>query len=134
MNMIATMSDGPVCAIVTCSQLNEGKVPGRFGTNAVEASAASIAGMTTKSVHFASCDSCHAVLMHLGMKGSGSLETSFLSPEDPRAKLLCEITSVEAWGRPMDGPARVVGIVNVLSAAKMSEIGCVCFNCTASGL
>lgn len=136
-NMMAAMSDGPVCAIVSCCQSNTGKIPARCGTRAVKAnSAASIAGMTVKPVHFASCDSCHAVVMQVGVNGS-DLESVFLAPDDPRARLLCEITSVEAttgWGKPMDGPARVVGIVNVHSAARMSEVGCVCFSCgTRSG-
>lgn len=136
MNMMAAMNDGPVCARISCCQFNTGKLPARCGTRAVRATAASIAGMTVEPIHFASCDSCHAVVMHVGVKGC-QLESVFLAPDDPRARLLCEITSVEAtagWGKPMDGPARVVGIVNVHSAARMSEVGCVCFSCgTRSG-
>lgn len=132
-NMMAAMSDGPVCAVVTCCQLNSGNTPARCGTRAVRATAASIAGMTADPVHFVSCDVCHAVVVHFGVKGS-HMRSVCLAPDEPRAKLLCEITSAEVsagWGKPMDGPARVVGIVNVHGAAKMSEAGCMCFNCGA---
>ena len=134
-NMMAAMNDGPVCAVVTCYQLNSGDVPARCGSRAVRASPESIAGMTVHPVHFVSCDVCHAVVLHVGVKGASKIESARLAPCDPRAKLLCEVTSAEpsaGWGKPMSGPARVLGIVNVHSAAKMSEVGCMCcFNCGA---
>lgn len=133
-DMMAAMGDVPVCAVVTCYQLNSGDVPARCGSRAVRATPASIAGMTIDPVHFVSCDVCHAVVLHVGVKGTDEIKSARLTPNDPRAKLLCEITSADAsaaWGKPMDGPARVVGIVNVHEAANMSEVGCMCFNCGA---
>ena len=128
------MGDGPACAMVTCYQLSSGNIPARCGSRAVRATSASIAGMIVDPVHFVSCDVCHAVMLHVGVKGTDKMERIQLAPNDPRAKLLCEITSADVcagWGKPMDGPARVLGIVNVHGAANMSEVGCMCFNCGA---
>lgn len=132
--MANPQSNGPLCALVTCFQLNSENVPARCGSRAVKATAASIAGLLRDPVHFVSCDVCHAVVLHIGVKGTDRAERVRLAPTDARAKLLCEITSADVhagWGKPMDGPARVVGIVNVHGAAKMSEVGCMCFNCGA---
>lgn len=56
-----------------------------------------------------------------------------LQPEDPRARLLLSIiTETEgnhAWGKVLDEPVRVVGLINVHGAAKKSETGSTCFNC-----
>ncbi|CAN0368780.1 unnamed protein product [Ectocarpus sp. 6 AP-2014] len=106
----------------------------RFGSRAVLATRESVVGMTADDVHFVCCDVCHAVCMQTGVKGSNMSDTALLPPSDPRAKLLCQITDSpanESWSRPMQTRARVVGIVNVHSASKMSEVGCTCFHCGA---
>lgn len=89
--------------------------------------------MTQDPVHFVSCDVCNAVSMQLGVAGSDISGCVRLAPDDPRARLLCQITDVDnqTWGKPMGAPARVVGMVNVHGAAKMSEVGSTCFHCGA---
>lgn len=69
--------------------------------------------------------------MQLGIAGDGISGCVRLAPDDPRARLLRQITDVgnETWGKPMGSPARVVGMVNVHGAAKMSEVGSTCFHC-----
>lgn len=79
--------------------------------------------MTREPIHFVSCDVCHAVSVHIGILGNHLGEPMRLSPDDPRAKLLCQITDPrnKQWGKPMDAPARVIGLVNVHGAMTVSE-------------
>ena len=135
--MIASLADGLVSVVVTCFQMQAfgpsgQNVPARVGTRVVEASMASISGLTDKPVHFASCDECRAVSGFLGVAGDDCQSFQFV-PGDPRAKLLCQITesdSREGWAKPMVAPARVVGLINVHCAIKMSERARgTCFHC-----
>ena len=134
MNHIAAAHDGPIYAIVNCWQFNDGSVPSRFGSRAVRASSESVAGLTEDAVHFVGCDVCHAVSMQIGTKGDQISDPIRIVPRDARAQLLCQIIEEREWSRPMHSRARVLGIVNVHGAAKMSEVGCVCFNCGAGPL
>lgn len=107
-------------------------IPARCGSRVVEASPESVVGLTQQPVHFAACTTCGAVSVGLGVPGDVMTHMS-LQPEDPRSRLLLSIlTETEnngQWGRGLGGPARVVGMINVHGAAKMSETGCTCFNC-----
>lgn len=123
------MADGEVSVIVNVFQLmrvtDKGCIKARIGCRVVEGSAQSIGGLTKKPVHFAVCTSCGEVNVHLGHVG-GPMDYMCLTSDDPRAKLLTSIistTDTENWGKPMTGPARVVGMIDVHQAATLSEIG-----------
>jgi len=123
------MADGDVSVIVNCYQMGSSNNRAIFGSRAVVANANSIAGMTHDNVYFGACAHCRAVRMYLGVQGS-HLQEVLLAPDDPRAILLCQITDLpsnESWGKRMDKPARVVGMINVHGAKIMSP-GC-CFQC-----
>lgn len=133
-NTIATMAEGQVCAVVNCYQFSYGEERCIVGSRVVRASSDSISGMTQDNIHFTSCDVCHAVVAYLGIGGDITKEPLYLEPMDARAKLLCQITDLpinDCWGRTMDGPARIVGMINVHSARKISEVGTRCFHCNA---
>lgn len=92
-----------------------------------------IRGITEGNIQFISCDVCHSVSLDFGDVGQISA-TVFLLPSDPRAKFLCSITEEklhEGWGKPLAHPVYVSGVVDIASVARMSEIGCSCFNCAA---
>lgn len=128
---IAAMAVGDISVIVNCFQFKYGsEVPRPYvGSRVVAGNMDSIVGMTQDNVYFASCTRCRAVVMCVGIQGS-HMEKVLLVPSDPRAILLCQITDLgpnEAWGRPMGGPARVVGMINVHGVTTMS-VG-TCFHC-----
>ena len=130
-DQIVNMGHGPVSVVVNCFQFSTGNVPARFGSRIVEASAESVVGLTQQPVHFSACSLCGAVSVGLGVAGDTVTRLS-LQPDDPRARLLLSIiieTDNGQWGRVMESPARVVGLINVHGAAKMSETGSTCFNC-----
>lgn len=136
---IIDMGHGMVSVVVNCFQFSSMSgndatrwIPARFGSRVVEASPESVVGLTEQPVRFAACTMCGAVSASLGFPGDVVSHLS-LQPDDPRSELLLSIiTETEnhrAWGKTMDGPARVVGMINVHGAAKMSETGSACFNC-----
>lgn len=139
-DQIVEMGHGLVSVVVNCFQYSSMPgndpsrwIPTRCGCRVVEASAESIEGLTQRPVHFSACTTCGAVSVGVGMAGDDAVTRLSLQPDDPRARLLLSIiTETEnnrAWGRVMDEPARVVGIINVHGAAKMSETGSTCFHC-----
>ena len=126
MNQIVAVSHGKVSVIVNVHQFANNGVPARFGCRVVDGTGDSVSGLTQKPVNFAACTTCGAVHVHLGIIGC-PMEYLPLPPEDPRAKLLMSIITETGnngqWGRPMTGPARVVGLIEVHQAATLSEIG-----------
>ena len=138
-DQIVDMSHGLVSVVVNCFQFasmsgNDPSrwIPARCGSRVVEASPESVVGLTQQPVHFSACSVCGEVSVGVGVAGDAMTHLS-LQPDDPRARLLLSvITETEnhgQWGKVMEAPARVVGLINVHSAAKMSEIGATCFNC-----
>lgn len=131
---IFAAAHGEVSVVVNCFQMGGRSISPRCGTRVVPASEASISGLTQDPVHFIACTHCGAVGVALGFAGDIKSHVS-LQPGDPRAKLLSTIISETenngSWGRPMQSPARVVGMINVHGAAKRSETKHrSCFNCS----
>lgn len=139
-NQIIDLSHGPISVVVNCFQMTyqPGNDPSRwisarYGSRVVEASVESIEGLTQKPVHFSACTNCGAVNVIVGIIGDDNATHMSLLPEDPRAKLLSFIISETdnhgQWDRCLESPVRVVGMVKVHGATKMSETGSMCFNC-----
>ena len=132
-DQIVEMGHGPVSVVVNCFQYASTQVPARVGSRVVEASPESVAGLTQQPVHFSACTTCGAVSVGLGIAGDDNVTRLSLQPDDPRARLLLSIITEtdhhRQWAKVMDEPARVVGLINVHGAAKMSETGSTCFNC-----
>lgn len=132
-DQIINAAHGEISVIVNCSQMGSGGIPPRVGSRVVQASEESIIGLTLEPVHFAACTQCGAVGVCLGSAGDVKSRVSLL-PSDPRARLLSTIISETEnngqWGRAMAAPARVVGLINVHGAAKVSETKySSCFHC-----
>lgn len=133
-DQIINMAHGEISVIVNCMQMGCGGVPPRVGSRVVQASEESIIGLTLEPVHFFACTQCGAVSVALGHAGDIKSRMSLL-PSDPRARLLStiiiETENNGQWGRVMAAPARVVGMINVHGAAKVSETKySSCFHCS----
>lgn len=138
-DQIVNMGHGPMSVVVNCFQFSSMSgndaarwIRARYGSRVVEASPESVVGLTQQPVHFSACSLCGAVSVTIGVPGDITSHMS-LQPGDPRSRLLLSIiTEAEnhgQWSRDMNGPARVVRMIDVHGAAKMSETGSVCFNC-----
>ncbi|ACH46889.1 unknown [Feldmannia species virus] len=126
------MDHAEVSVVVNCYQMAAGPIPARFGCRVVKVPAAAVDGLVSEPVHFASCSSCFAATVVIGVKGA-STTRMHLGPKDQRAVLFADIIKktehCASWESPLSGEVCIVGLVNIHGATKMSEVGCRCFNC-----
>ena len=123
-NKIAAMTDGSIGVVINCFQFGFGNQRAVVGSRFVRASSESIDGLTDGEIVFVACARCRSVRVWVGEQ-----ETR-LEPSDPRSELLIQILELspgESWGKAMEAPARILGMINIHGAKYSRED--TCFHC-----
>ena len=109
----------PTGVIVFCSQMNTGSIPGRFGMAFIECKMEDVSSLLGKDVGITTYD-CGSVSMMYGMPGD-SHGYEKLEPSDGCAKMLCEVTSIENWTKPIP-ECHLLGSIRIHGACKSTEV------------